>query len=397
MYPSVLDIDLPHPEKLELIKDGCFELDNLKPGIYHVIIKGFKTSFIRRYHPFKIYRFGKNLPFSLDGIESIETYLSNIEIEYYRNHCDSIELINGIVSKETVYHPRLKFSKDTYKKRIKNKSNSVLNSIYKAQLLSIHSSTNQTIERRVKFNNIHQVRLYFEKEMNLVYPNLSNLDFIKVLSRIPRFKVREIEGVLTIDYPDYKSSNTLLCFSSLVISAARIKMLKTLEFVDKFESAEICYVNSDSLHVSIDQNRIDEFFRYISQELGEGLGKLKLECVADEGYWFDVGRYWLFSKGKLVQYRNTLFNVNFEPVLDKRKYNVVRSNKFIAYHHNNYFNLERCHTNSKLLNSNLKIFQRYKWKNLETHTVAANMILNESLKSSSLKSYTILSIKQKIE
>ena len=35
---------------------------------------------------------------------------------------------------------------------------------------------------------------------------------------------------------------------------------------------------------------------------------MKVEAIAERGYWFDVGRYWLLKDGRVVQFRNKGFN-----------------------------------------------------------------------------------------
>lgn len=49
---------------------------------------------------------------------------------------------------------------------------------------------------------------------------------------------------------------------------------------------------------------LEEHSTVISQELGA----LKVEAIADSGYWFDVGRYWLKKDGQTVLFKNKGFN-----------------------------------------------------------------------------------------
>lgn len=50
---------------------------------------------------------------------------------------------------------------------------------------------------------------------------------------------------------DLNNSKTIYSFSSQVLARSRLKMFKLLEALLDFEGLDICYVNTDSVHVSI--------------------------------------------------------------------------------------------------------------------------------------------------
>ena len=62
------------------------------------------------------------------------------------------------------------------------------------------------------------------------------------------------------------------------------------------------------MHLSIAKEKLDGFFRHFKDLIGDSLGQMKVEAVAERGYWFDVGRYWLLKDRRVVQFRNKGFN-----------------------------------------------------------------------------------------
>jgi hypothetical protein len=96
--------------------------------------------------------------------------------------------------------------------------------------------------------------------------------------------------------------------SAQVVANARLKMLQTLQCFLSDRSVELCYTNVDSIHLSIQRDEVDAFFKKHCEMFSEDVGALKVEAIADQGYWFDVGRYWLKKDGKVVLFKNKGFN-----------------------------------------------------------------------------------------
>lgn len=93
-----------------------------------------------------------------------------------------------------------------------------------------------------------------------------------------------------------------------MVANARVKLLAAIERFVAYESVEICYANTDSVHLSILKDRLEGFLRDFKDLIGDGLGQMKVETFAERGYWFDVGRYRLLKDGRVVQFRNKGFN-----------------------------------------------------------------------------------------
>jgi hypothetical protein len=57
--------------------------------------------------------------------------------------------------------------------------------------------------------------------------------------------------------------------------------------------------------------RRDELANFLARHgamISDRLGALKVEAIADTGYWFDVGRYWLRKDDAVVLFKNKGFN-----------------------------------------------------------------------------------------
>lgn len=109
--------------------------------------------------------------------------------------------------------------------------------------------------------------------------------------------------------------------SSRVLANSRVKMIKTALKILEYKSTELCYCNIDSIHVSVDERDFDGFMSFIEPMISQDLGKLKVEAIATRGYWFDLGRFWLFDKNEVVKFSNSGIknNVVYDVFSDKRK------------------------------------------------------------------------------
>ena len=112
-----------------------------------------------------------------------------------------------------------------------------------------------------------------------------------------------------LSFLDAGASSIVFSLSAQVVSNARLKMLKTLERFLNYRSVELCYANVDSIHISIHRDEVDGFFEQNKDIVSDQLGALKVEAIADKGYWFDVGRYWLKKDGEVVLFKNKGFNI----------------------------------------------------------------------------------------
>ena len=64
------------------------------------------------------------------------------------------------------------------------------------------------------------------------------------------------------------------------------------------------------MHVSIESDRCVEFNQFLEKYIGSAPGQIKVEAIGDEGYWFDVGRYWILKDSKVIKFANSIFNLH---------------------------------------------------------------------------------------
>ncbi len=80
---------------------------NLASGLYRVRLLGAKESFLLDHHPFRYKRLGRSWHFQLRPGNNIETLLHKEELIYFSPFFERIELLEGLVSADTIEHPLL--------------------------------------------------------------------------------------------------------------------------------------------------------------------------------------------------------------------------------------------------------------------------------------------------
>ena len=154
--------------------------------------------------------------------------------------------------------------------------------------------------------------------------NLDTISIDEVADFLTRHKyfglIRTPQGY-QLSYLDAGANSIVFSLSAQVVANARLKMIKTLERFMSHRSVELCYANIDSIHISIHQDEVDGFFEQHYDIISDQLGALKVEAIADQGYWFDVGRYWLKKGDEVVLFKNKGFNHNavHHPFVCRRK------------------------------------------------------------------------------
>lgn len=117
-----------------------------------------------------------------------------------------------------------------------------------------------------------------------------------------------MNGEYRLSYLNLSSNQTIFSLSAQVVANARLKLLQTVERFLRHPTVELCYANTDSIHISIAKNQFEAFLDIHNDLFSEDLGELKIEAIGDKGYWFDVGRYWLMRESKVVLFKNKGFN-----------------------------------------------------------------------------------------
>ncbi|MFA0553874.1 hypothetical protein AB4538_23845 [Vibrio lentus] len=368
MFASCLKGEFIDPKRLKFASfEEEYNGQELSQGIYKVVLKDPKSSFIRNYHLFRLAKNFKKYAFSLDGINEIEVTLHKEEIEYYYNHFSNIWIDNGYISHSAIGHPLYKRSTDLYKKRLRSKSlsNKTLEKKYKLELAMLHSVTNPKSFKNKEFRSLNEVSSFLRKEFGI------DLDFtqeasVKAFFKRSHFSLNRSTQGFTLRYVDIYSKVSAYSLSSQVMAKVRLKMLSLLEELLSIDKIELCYINTDCVHVSLPKDLVGEFWEKTQHLVGDELGMLKVEAIADKGYWFDVGRYFLFQNSKVVKFSNSGLNHrgNTQPFL-------LTKPIVIHYKSHTFSHVSKVYSHfSNLLTYSKKLVQKNGYSGFERFTVA---------------------------
>ncbi|MGV7209338.1 hypothetical protein ACLB1G_15945 [Oxalobacteraceae bacterium A2-2] len=285
---------------------------DLSNGIYRVRLQGAKQSFLLDHHPFRYKRLGRSYYFRMHCGDTIETLLHKDEISYFASYFERIEIIEGLCSSDTIEHPLLMKGVELYAQRLyhRKRGDRVRERLSKVSLQHMHSATNQKRFAKRCFGSMEEVRDFLSVRfaMNLDSIGLEGVaDFV---TRHKYFELTRIHQGYQLSYLDVDARNNIFSLSAQVVANARLKMIRTLECFLSHPSVELCYANVDSIHLSIHRDEVGAFFDQNHEMISDQLGALKIEAIADQGYWFDVGRYWLKKDGEVVLFKNKGFNHN---------------------------------------------------------------------------------------
>ena len=263
--------------------------------------------------------------------DTIETVISKEEVLYFSNFFDSIDIIEGLFSADSIQHPLLKNGLETYKQRLyhRRRGDKVNEELCKISMQYMHSSTNQKKYSTISFGSIDEIREFLSKNFLLDLELASDGEIIDFLTKNKYFDIVYQKKSYKLSYININSNSVVYSLSAQVISNARVKMLKTIDRFLSFTSVELCYANVDSIHISIEKSAVEKFLIENSDIISDELGAMKVEAIANRGYWFDVGRYWLKMNDKVVLYKNKGFN-------QKNSHNIYASRRKIIKLINEY-------------------------------------------------------------
>lgn len=370
------------------------DIETIENGLYKVILKNPRKTFFCSFHPFKYMRMFQSLSFNLEDNQEIELLLFKNEILYYKNFFEKVEFLEGFYNTKTINHPLKEEALKTYKERIeyKNIDDQILNNFSKYKLITMHSSTNPKNFKKIFFTSKEKMVDYLSHEFMFNFPSDITLDEkIYIISKNNYFTFDRVKNGYSVKFIDYKNNKSVYSISAQIIANGRLKMIQTIEKFLQYESVEICYCNIDSLHISIKKDKVDNFLSKYSYMISNKIGDLKIETIANKGYWFDVGRYWLIDYKDVKLFRNTLFNHlgNQETFLKSRIFKRLRKLDNFAYVKTIYLNIYKSFTYNKKITFNdsldYKNMVRYNFEEIKNFDVACSSINKEILKSNNNK------------
>ena len=311
--------------------------DSLAYGIYRVRLRSARPGFILDHHPFRYRRLGRSHYFQMQCRDTIETLLHKDEISYFIRHFEEVEVVEGLLSNDTIEHPLLKQGMALYAQRLyhRRRGDRIKENLSKISLQHMHSATNQKQFAKKYFKSLDKVKDFLTARFAMNLDSVGMDEIVDFLSRHKYFELALTPRGYQLFYLDTGASSNIFSLSAQVVANARIKMLQTLECLLDCPSVELCYSNVDSIHLSIPQKEVDAFLERHRSLISENVGALKIEAIADQGYWFDVGRYWLKKDGKVVLYKNRGFahQAASDPFVCRRKLNrLIKTPAFTHLH-----------------------------------------------------------------
>lgn len=396
MFADCMKGDFCEPRSIchRTFTDHSIDPAQLDEGIYRVVLKGAKESFFLDHHPFLYKRLGKSYHFRLNHGDSVEAVLYKNEINYYKSFFQEVDVKEGFCSNRTLTHPLLDNALSLYTRRryFKSRGDEVMQNYCKMSMQLMHSSTNQKVFKTKYFNSLHAVLSFLSSEFQLNFnEEINTAEIRNFFKKSKYFNLDKDKRGIRLVYLDIKADSLLFSVSAKIIANARIKLLETIERFLGHNSVEICYSNIDSIHISIDKSEVDRFLTLHKDLISDDLGKLKIQAIADQGYWFDVGRYWLKKNGKVVLFKNKNFNYKGakNEFISKRKvYSLTKSE---AFSHLDFFfaNLENSFSYSKRVKPSSTeqslAFERYTFAEVKSIETANFTEANELMKSKKLK------------
>lgn len=390
MYIDSMMGDFLEPKSIKYkdYREENIDINKLYNGLYRVVLKNPINSFFQNFHPFKFVKFHKSFYFKLENNQDIELFLFKNEILYYKKFFHEIEILEGFYSKKTIKHPLKQRAMEIYKKRLNAKANNnqIEASLCKYQLITMHSSTNPKRFKTLYFKTKKEMVEYISKKFMFNLPNYLTLnDKIKLIANYKYFTFKKYKKGYKVKLINFNSHDSVYSLSSQIVANSRLKMIQTIEKFLSFPSVEICYANIDSLHISIQKSETKNFLSKYKNIISSELGHLKVESISNRGYWFDVGRYWLFTNYSIDIFKNTFFNHtgNQTPFLRNRSMKFTYQGDYFNYVKTVYTTVYQQFSYSKkikIASTKTIRYTRYTYNEIKNFNVAYSEEVSKSKK-----------------
>lgn len=394
MFADCMKGDFVDPKNIKYIKydEPINDVGSLYNGLYKVVLIDPIKSFFREMHPFKYTVLNKTFYFDLEKDHSIEVLLFKNEILFYRKYFKEVQVIEGFYSEKSITHPLLGKALSIYNERLKNEGSSIENKLHKLELAMMHSSTNPRKYASKSYKTIEEVYEFLDKYFMLKdHDNISRIEKVKSLKKTKYFSIKRNNGKYKIEHINFENDYALYSLSAQILANSRLKMIKTIEKLLSHKSVEICYANIDSIHVSILSKELDQFLHEFNYLISNKLGGLKIESISNRGYWFDVGRYWLFSEKNLVQFKNVIFSHkgSINCFVKSRCFKIHVKTQALSFVKTIYFNIYNSFNYGKKIkiysNFDTIDYKRYNFDEISDLVVANKSYCNEMFRSKEIK------------
>lgn len=396
MYASCMNGKFLNPGTVRYVDYGETNppISELPPGLYRVILRQPTNNFIKEFHPFKTITQFKKYHFKLESSYEIETLLFKNEIDVYALHFAETVVCEGLISTKTIDHPLSSYALRTYRDRqhYAKQSNHIMEQLCKFKLATMHSATNKKFYLARHFKTSQTLIAWVARHGITRFPSkLPLTEKIETALHAGVLTVRERASGFIAKMLRFDANENVFSIHAQIVANARLKMLQTIERFLAYPSVEICYCNVDSIHLSVDRSKLGNFFESHSDLIGNRIGQLKIQAVADSGFWFDIGRYWLMKNERTVLFRNRVFNVDSQrnPFIAFKKVKTIKTTQTYRYVKTFFFTISNSFSYSKkiLLNDHSETtdFVRYSYSEIDNIAIARKSIDGETLRSKVIK------------
>lgn len=319
MYSACMQHKFPKPSALRCVTLDREHLkgERLAVGLYRCRLSKPATNFIVQHNPFRTFFCGMRLQAPLS--ETVEVDLNEFEIDYYAHHFDHIHLIDAVVSDEVISHPLAKEAQRAFARRLsyRRHGNKPLADREKF-LATLQSSCASRPKRRKRdFCDRVEAMAYLESEYGISPPP----DEPDVATDIwmTRGKGVNISGGPSgtkLDAPDVGDDWSCFMLGQRIVARGRVHLLELMERVLTIGAdIDICYVNIDSIHLSVSKDQIAAVMANLAAEASDAMGSFKIEAVTAHGLWLEPGRYWLYSN-HVEKFKNRSIGDGVHPFKD---------------------------------------------------------------------------------
>lgn len=319
MYLACMQQPFPKPSDLRFVRlDRCLsESEILSSGLYRCIIEGPLTDFIIHHNPFRSFHSGRHLRARLD--EPVEVDLNEFEIDFYRQHFQSIHLIEAVISDKVVSHPLAKEVCRSFAKRrnYRSQDNKALADREKYLATLMTSCAQRPARPRRTLDTRDQAMETLGAEFGIDPPNDEPEAATNIwLDGRKGIKLGSKESFTIVQGPNTRDGSACFLLGQRIVARGRIVLLEMMErILDSAPNVEICYTNIDSIHFSLPAEYLEPVLAWLKSECSDALGSFKIECVSRHGLWLEPGRYWLYSDD-VEKFRNRSVGDQKQPFKD---------------------------------------------------------------------------------
>lgn len=328
MFGWALEGPFSNPRNLEF-KSINMEMkagQKLDLGAYRVLLCG-ADEFVKRFFPLSTFRVGRHFYPELTDKDVWTGWLTKTELNFYSRHFKKIFLYEGVLSNDSINHPFAKICNRLYKQRLhfKAQNNKNYANLCKLIIASLHAIPAPTTYVKKTFTNVNELQNFLVNRLGLeeiggaehisrLLPYLNfERNFPFRFNRIRKSNKKTKEILTTLNVREKNVEASIFCLYSEVLGKVRTKLLETIEYISSFQDSEICYVNIDSIHVSLPRNEKQNFLKFIKPILGQEMGKLKIEAEASQGIWLAPGIYSLKGQEKIIVKKIQGVSCNWKP------------------------------------------------------------------------------------